>query len=225
MMRHVIGSINVLIRKNLGYGAVTDWNFSDEERRDCFCNHQFNVKACSIQGIFKTADVLAHDPESLACPASMPIDVQIEEMVRFPIDEEELRRYKESLGTTKPKKPYVFIFGHGLWNDLDVQATLNWLDKVVAETTTFFPRLMLTPNASGKKKPVEWRETQGNEALMNFEESIRVEAARRGVEHLGTWNMSIQSNKFDGVHLDLKGNMVKAMMVLNWLNMLDVSQY
>lgn len=35
MMRHVIGSINVLIRKDLGYGAVTDWNFSPEERCDC----------------------------------------------------------------------------------------------------------------------------------------------------------------------------------------------
>lgn len=34
MMRHVIGSINVLIRKDLGYGAVTDWNFSPEERYD-----------------------------------------------------------------------------------------------------------------------------------------------------------------------------------------------
>ncbi len=32
MMRHVIGSINVLVRKDLGYGAVTDWNFSPEER-------------------------------------------------------------------------------------------------------------------------------------------------------------------------------------------------
>lgn len=32
MMRHVVGSINVLIRKDLGYGAVTDWNFSPEER-------------------------------------------------------------------------------------------------------------------------------------------------------------------------------------------------
>lgn len=32
MMRHVMGSINVLIRKDLGYGAVTDWNFSPEER-------------------------------------------------------------------------------------------------------------------------------------------------------------------------------------------------
>ena len=32
MMRHVIGSLNVSIRKDLGYGAVTDWNFSPEER-------------------------------------------------------------------------------------------------------------------------------------------------------------------------------------------------
>ena len=36
-------------------------------RKDCFCNEQFNVRACSVQGIYKTADVLAHDPTSLAC--------------------------------------------------------------------------------------------------------------------------------------------------------------
>lgn len=32
MMRHLIGSVYVMIRKDLGYGAVTDWNFSAEER-------------------------------------------------------------------------------------------------------------------------------------------------------------------------------------------------
>jgi hypothetical protein len=32
MMRHVLGGINILIRKNLGYGAVPDWNFSPKER-------------------------------------------------------------------------------------------------------------------------------------------------------------------------------------------------
>jgi hypothetical protein len=37
------------------------------ERRECFCNEQFNVKACSVQGIYKTADVLAKDPASLTC--------------------------------------------------------------------------------------------------------------------------------------------------------------
>lgn len=32
MLRHIIGSMNILIRKDLGYGAVTDWNFSLQER-------------------------------------------------------------------------------------------------------------------------------------------------------------------------------------------------
>ena len=57
----------------------------------------------------------------------------------------------------------------------------------------------MTPNAAGKAKPDEWIVSQGNKALMIFEESVKVEVERRGVEHLGTWNMSIQSNKFDGV--------------------------
>lgn len=32
MMRHVVGAMNVLLRKDLGYGAVTNWNFSPRER-------------------------------------------------------------------------------------------------------------------------------------------------------------------------------------------------
>lgn len=34
MLRHMIGSMNILIRKDLGYGAVTDWNFSPQERHE-----------------------------------------------------------------------------------------------------------------------------------------------------------------------------------------------
>ncbi|KAL8965080.1 MAG: hypothetical protein Q9183_004040 [Haloplaca sp. 2 TL-2023] len=262
MMRHVVGSINVLIRKDLGYGAVTDWNFSPEERQDCFCNYQFNVKACSVQGIFKTSDVAKNDPESLACPANT-IDVIIEQMIRFPIPNEELDRFRALLPAKKPTRPYAFIFGHGLWNDLDLQATLDWLDTIldtsiqkapwlssVSSTppaqrsrakaraaalaaakrerkhpASFWPRLFLTPNAAGKEKPDEWVVSQGNKALMIFEEAVGVEVRRKGVEHLGTWNMSIQSNKFDGVHVDLRGNLVKAMMVMNWLNMIEVEKF
>ena len=32
MLRHVMGSINILLRKDIGYGAVTDWNFSMQEK-------------------------------------------------------------------------------------------------------------------------------------------------------------------------------------------------
>jgi len=172
-------------------------------------------------------------------------------MIRFPIPPEELSRFRSQLPPTKPKRPYAFIFGHGLWNDLDLQATLDWLDLILdtslaqapwlspssppltsqltaherKRNTGFWPRLFLTPNAAGPDKPDEWILTQGNKALGIFETECGIEVNRRGVEHLGTYNMSIQANKYDGVHVDLKGNLIKAMMVLNWLNMLEVEKF
>ena len=238
MMRHVVGALNVLLRKDLGYGAVTNWNFQPDEFRDCFCNHQFDVKSCSLQGIFRTDDVLKHDPDSLAC--TQPVNLIIEMMLKFPLLPEEINRYVELLSPTKPKKPYAFIFGHGLWNDLDLQATLNWVDGIITYTTTrapylsksqshsqtssppLFPRLFISPSAAGPRKPDQFIITQGDKALQLFEESTRIETRKRGVEHLGTWNMSIQANKYDGVHLDLRGNLIKAMAVVNWLAMVDV---
>lgn len=147
-------------------------------------------------------------------------------MIRFPIPAEELDRLRTLLPATKPTRPYAFVFGHGLWNDLDVQATLDWLDSILdtmlsqspwlsptSQSSTssstghrerkreagFWPRLFMTPNACGRQKPDEWIMSQGNKALMIFEESVGVEVKRRGLEHLGTWNATIQSNKFDGV--------------------------
>ncbi|EHK97610.1 hypothetical protein M7I_6621 [Glarea lozoyensis 74030] len=205
-------------RKDLGYGAVTDWNFSAQEKKQCFCNEQFDVKACSVQGIYKTADVLAHDPKSVAC--SNNINLMMEQINRHPIPPEELTRLKTSIGTpTKTRK--AFILGHGLWNNLDLQQTVNWMDVILDAIGPDWHGLFVTPNAAGKEKPDDWIVTQGNKALMLFEEGVKIEAEKRGLEHLGTWNMSVQCNKFDGVHLDLRGNLVKAMMVLNWLSLVE----
>ena len=151
----------------------------------------------------------------------------VEQMIRYPIAPEELDRLRSLLPAKKPSRPYAFIFGHGLWNDLDLQATLDWLDTILdtmlsqapwlsssssslpaSESPTsserkreigFWPRLFLTPNAPGKDKPDEWLITQGNKAIMIFEESVGIEVRKRGLEHLGTWNATVQANKFDGV--------------------------
>lgn len=116
----------------------------------------------------------------------------------------------------------------------------------LAEPDALWPRLVVTPNAAGKNKPDEYLVSQGNKALSIYEESVRIEDGRRGVEHLGTFNMSVQANMYDGglvfffrvlpilavvltcialSHCDLRGNLIKAMMVLNWLNMIDVGSH
>ncbi|KAF7887971.1 uncharacterized protein EAF01_011125 [Botrytis porri] len=223
MLRHVTGCFNIFLRKDIGYGAVTDWNFSVQERKECFCNEQFDVKTCSVQGIFKTSDVEAHDPGSISCSNS--VNVMMEEIVYFNVPEDEISRLRADLLVSPTSKPIAIIFGHGLWSDLDLPKTVQWLDTLVTLIDSTIGRekwkgLFVTPNAAGKEKTDEWIVSQGNKALMLYEEAVGIEAGKRGLEHLGTWNMSIQARKYDGVHLDLRGNLVKSMMIINWLAML-----
>ncbi|KAK5937809.1 hypothetical protein PMZ80_009938 [Knufia obscura] len=290
MMRHVVGALNVLLREDLGYGAVTGWNFGEEEMEQCFCMHQMDVRACSVQGVYRTGDVLAHDPGSFACEKATrrrkikgedgktttvvemtsPVNLIIELMLKFPHDPSEIERFKGLLPVKRPERPIAFVFGHGLWNDLDLQATVNWLGGVLeamyeaapylrvenlpregvsqtnADADSSTPPapaahgegkskekkhtkpmahiLFITPNAAGPLKPDQWIQSQGDKALQIFEKSMHNLIHRegemfygKGIEHMGTWNMSVQMDKWDGVHLDLKGNLIKAMGVMNWL--------
>jgi hypothetical protein len=150
----------------------------------------------------------------------------VEEIVRYPVPLSELTALRDSIGLSNTKKNIAFILGHGLWSDLDIHQSLRWVDVITATINTAMDSdwhgLFLSPNASGKKKPKEWESSQGNRALVLFEEKMAQEVRIRGLDHLGTWNMSIQANLYDGVHMDMKGNLVKAMMVLNWLSMLPI---
>ncbi|KAI0395158.1 hypothetical protein F5Y17DRAFT_474859 [Xylariaceae sp. FL0594] len=241
MLRHVIGALNIIIREDLGYGGVTDWNFNDNERKACFCNDQFDVKDCSVQGIFKTKDVLDNDPKSLACPRLIPgwsTDLRMEQMVRWPIASVELQRLENAVDGN-PQARKAFVLGQGLWNDLRVEEATEWVRAVLTSIeskmepgfgkqrkdkdspVTSIPILLITPNAAGELKPDKFIVTQGNEALVRFEHAMGEVASRHGIDHLGTWNMSIQARLYDGVHMDMRGNLVKAMMVLNWLDKLD----
>ncbi|KAI1324901.1 hypothetical protein F5Y16DRAFT_401904 [Xylariaceae sp. FL0255] len=250
MLRHVIGALNIIIREDLGYGGVTDWNFNARERQWCFCNTQFDVTECSVQGIYKTEDVIKNDPESLACPRLIPgwsTDLRMEQMVRYPIEKIEHQRLESAIDTGPSSKRKAFILGHGLWNDLEIDKSKAWLNTVITviegkmqfrtrlkapptdlkrnsrngNEQQHMPVLLVTPNAAGELKPDEYIVTQGNKALIKFEHAMAREASRLRIDHLGTWNMSIQAHLYDGVHMDMRGNLVKAMMVLNWLDLLE----
>jgi hypothetical protein len=54
MLRHIIGGINILIRKDIGYGAVTDWNFSAQEKYV----FQSNPSASTDEALGRTAFVI-----------------------------------------------------------------------------------------------------------------------------------------------------------------------
>lgn len=151
----------------------------------------------------------------------------------FPIEPSDLEKIKNLLSPTRPAKPYAFVYGHGLWNELNLKATDLWLNELqstilsaapylneTSDTMPFWPRVFLSPNAAGINKADSYMSTQGNVALERFERAARVSVPLHGPEFFGTWNMSIQSSIPDGTHSGIRTNLLKAMAVINWLDLL-----
>lgn len=109
---------------------------------------------------------------------------------------------------------------------------MSWLEQIdEAMVTQFpslaeagfrvFPRLLLSPTAQGPNKPAVYFAKQNNIRLQLHIADVRPWAQSHGYEYLGLYNFSIQHDTADGVHAGMEANMVKAQMILNWLNMLE----
>jgi len=134
------------LRKDLGYGAATGWNFGEEVLflsccyvfyplpSICIANH------LSLQGAIRCQSLLC--PRHLR-PSKRPwylaSGLTLEMMLKFPLDSIEVAHFQNLLATHKPNKSYAFVFDHRLWNDLDLQATANWLDGILRLRNSVLP--------------------------------------------------------------------------------------
>ncbi|KAL9053665.1 MAG: hypothetical protein Q9162_004616 [Coniocarpon cinnabarinum] len=80
------------------------------------------------------------------------------------------------------------------------------------------PRLWISPNAQGLHKNPFFVLGQNNIKLMTFEREMRAWLSWRGFDVLGMFNLTVQSESLDGTHANMESNLVKAMMVVNWLD-------
>lgn len=129
-------------------------------------------------------------------------------MLDHPFADKDFQYIRESLEHEKQTRPHVFILGHGLWNDLDKEKTFAWVEQVeevlmdhmpyLHEPGAVFPRLFMTPNAAGEKKPEIFVARQGNIALSKFEHAVGDWIKSRDMDFLGTYNMTIQTTNPDG---------------------------
>ena len=135
--------------------------------------------------------------------------VSFQPLTKWPLSDEELdASIMTSIDDVRPTKPYAFIFGHGLWNDMRPFESIAWIDSVqgrISELKQYYnnsriywPRLFITPSAAGENKQDGFIMTQGNKAVIKFEKFMRDKAPDRDLDFLGTYNMSVQGTIPDG---------------------------
>jgi len=75
------------------------------------------------------------------------------------------------------------------------------------------PYLWVGPNAAGHLKPPARILQEGNNALWHYNVELGKEAAKRGVENLSMYNMTLQAASWDGSSYSERVMLVQAMMV------------
>lgn len=106
-------------------------------------------------------------------------------------------------------KPMAFVYGHGLWNNLEAEDTYKWWDQLdeilhmqlphlFEVDAPVLPRLFITPSAGSPKKPEIFWAKQGNLAMARFEKEVGGWMRERKVDHLGIFNLTVQSTSPDG---------------------------
>ena len=233
MIRNLAVAMNTLIRGDLIKGphlAVRE----DPEGVDCYCSGVFGGKPCIFNAAYSSQLVRSADEGSpIQCARDETALIEFDTKLKFPLAGEDLFGLTLSLPRDPyagPVKPHAFVMGHGLWNDLNVTATQGWIEQITSTITASMPyladdprdfhRLFVTPSASGEYKPEQFLITQGNSRLIPFEKEMGLWLADQGIDHLGTWNLTIQNTSPDGTHAGMRSSLVKAMMVFNWLDRL-----
>ncbi|KAI9728232.1 MAG: hypothetical protein M1828_004693 [Chrysothrix sp. TS-e1954] len=231
LMRHLTSALSMLLRENYEYGGQQQW-LHGAEHEGCKCDGQTQLLFCHQADVRNLQDVYDNDPNSIACPSTAKPNIHFQALNKWPLDAEELdNNINMALSGSRPARPYAFIFGHGLWNEMHQWESVAWIDQLqsrVAElrpyygqSDVFWPRLFITPNAAGEEKSDSYQLTQGNKAVVKFEKFMRLHAPDRNLDFFGTYNMSVQGTIPDGTHSGVRINLLKAMTLLNWLDLLD----
>lgn len=235
LMRHLSMAILILIRGDLSQGAKARWMIPPGEEDTCFCRDAFVNHDCLWKSVIDTPHLLAGDPDSIKCPKDKPMaHVTWHSALSYPIPEDSFSFMRDVANRDEPNGRTVFVLEHGLWNDLEVPSSMSWFEQVNDAIETYmpayadpgldqrlFPRLFISPQAQGEEKPDVFVATQNNLRLQTITRAMRAYVTERGYEHLGLFNMTVQATSTDGTHTTLEANLMKAMMVLNWLNMID----
>lgn len=230
LMRHTTSAMHTLMREDLIEGAHTKWRPNNQV--DCTCDGANNQGGCFMNEAWSSREIWEQDPTAIKCPADVA-RIEYSTHNKSPLDADSLKGYQLIMPKSEPSKPMAFIFGTGLWNDLNVTAAeifIEQLDDLIAEHMPWtqgpgaiYPRLFMTPSAGDERKPMQFAATQGNQAMITFEKAMELVIQKKiNFDFVGTYNMTIQARSPDGTHAGRNADLTKAMFILNWLKWLEV---
>ncbi|KAL2004265.1 hypothetical protein VTN02DRAFT_3990 [Thermoascus thermophilus] len=221
---NIYAAFNILLRENLAFGSLKQWEMSKEQIETCRCENQYTNNRCSVFRVSSSDDVHAHDEKSAtrspyACSAR--VFHTLLTVTGSPAPGSAHRTFRNLISkSAENKKPIPVIHSLSLSTSLSqpiATASMDeWLTAAKASGRKM-PFLWVGPTAAGPQKPAGLVMSQGNNALWHYTLDTSKAAQSRNMEALGMYNATLQATSFDGSNYGEKVSLVQAMMIINWL--------
>ncbi|KAK9468806.1 hypothetical protein V1512DRAFT_257936 [Lipomyces arxii] len=236
ILSDVYGALMVLLREDPMFGAIKQWNYRASENAQCSCDQAFLNLHCGASRISNINQIRDYDPTLIRCQQLFSPEIVMHRLPTAPVNEAELNKIVVSItaNSAMDSRPIAVIFGHGHASNFDLFAAVGWVSSVrhaikeATSPTQSNPQsspvfeLFLTPGATGYQLSGPDILSLGVKAAQTFEMAISAWGKDVGMDILGTWNSTVQvSHSHDGLRTGLKPNMLKAMMTLNWLDLVN----
>ncbi|KAK9245507.1 hypothetical protein V1506DRAFT_238009 [Lipomyces tetrasporus] len=230
VLEDIFGGMMLLIREDAMYGAVRQWHYNSIEDMKCSCETAFrNHGLCESALVRSLKELTDYDTTLLKCPRA-GVQMQMHYLPRYPLDPVEVNRFV--MAATKDsdfdRRPIAVIYGHGHGSLFDKGATASWISTLRDMIHNAIPydvpiyELFVTPGATGPQVSGFNTLTLGLKASQVFESAMRDWGRDVQMDVLGTWNATVQTSfSADGLHGGVQTNLLKAMMVLNWLDLVN----
>ncbi|RVX68039.1 hypothetical protein B0A52_08450 [Exophiala mesophila] len=223
-LQSIYNGFNILLRQDLIFGAMRVQEMESALRTQCWCDSQFTAKACSRH--FVTAshqvpkDVLAEDSVSF-CRRTPHTFLRIDGNSMSSNTLNSFKMMIPSVPTSNYKAvPIILSLQPATCSQESASRALLEILGLADESKRKTPMLWVGPSAAGH---VEVKDRKGNQEIWEFDRHMEHVALENDIEVLKMWNMTVQAESWDGVQFGEKVAVTQAMMLINWLSLLESS--
>ena len=214
-LQGIYAGLNILLRQDLGLGAMKQWEMTDEYLTTCKCENQFARESCAQYLVSASEQVSTNARNAKPNSAGYTCQRTPHAFLRIgvmPISESTISAFNQLVPRAPPSVYKLIPIIYSLTSPHSTAAATKNLDNLILyadATKRKTPMLWVGPPASAH---LEGKEGATQQDVWRFSTEMAQAAKDRDVESLSLWNMTVQANS-NGKNFGEGVAITQAMMV------------
>ncbi|KAH8687862.1 hypothetical protein BGZ60DRAFT_18156 [Tricladium varicosporioides] len=213
-------AFNILLREDLLYGGLQQWRMNEADKGICKCDGQFLRTECVEFGVKNMEDVRKNQDGGKGSSAVCNVPHAFLPLKTIPASSSFEDQFKElTYNKLNPWQPSPIIFSFSRSSSLSTIGTTAAIDELMALALAAernIPMLFLGPTIAGLGNGA-------NIQVWKYQNEMVAVSEEKHFEMLRFFNLTIHAGMVDGRNFGEKIALVQAMIVINWLAMLETS--